>query len=426
MSGSGSASALDELATSFGIEGSYVGVDGEVHQSDPDVTLALLRALDVPIERPNDAIDILRNRQLAEVRRRLEPVVVQRIGRPSAVTATLPDDVDLDEVWITVEVEGGATHRRRLSVTLRGASGASSSSVSVDGGSYARHAVDLERIGDVPIPPGYHQLLLEGAGPPETVLLVTAPNCPTAERGWGAFMPLYPVRTESDWGIGSYTDLGEFGRWIDALGGSMIGGLPLYPSFLDPPADPSPYRPVSRLAYNEVFIDPTALPELAVAAQAQQQIGSDDFRQRVAATHKSSLVEYEEVARLRRQVLEPMAQALLSGDGGGGGRGRRQEFDAFAAARPELVAYARFRAAVEAGGRDDLPVPNVHAGGHGGGGRVDDLSPVAAYFLYCQWAAAEQLTEAGDALAHYADTPIGRSIPTGSTRTGIRPHSCPE
>jgi 4-alpha-glucanotransferase len=224
-------------------------------------------------------------------------------------------------------------------------------------------------------------------------------------------MPLYSLRTESDWGVGSYSDLGKLGRWLSSAGGSMLGGLPLYPTFLDPPADPSPYRPVSRLAYNEVYVDPTALPELARTPRAQQLLESDDFRQRIEAAHKSSLVEYEDVARLRRQVLEPMAQSLVSGDGDAGRR--RREFDAFAMARPELVAYARFRAALEAGGRNNLPGPDVHAGesgggrGGGGGDRVADLSPVAAYFLYCQWAAATQLTEAGAALAHYADFPVG-------------------
>ena len=76
----------------------------------------------------------------------------------------------------------------------------------------------------------------------------------------------------------------------------MLGALPLYPAFLDPPADPSPYLPVSRLAYNEVFVDPTVLPELAAAPEARRLLGDDEFRRQVSSAHGSTLVDYETVA----------------------------------------------------------------------------------------------------------------------------------
>jgi 4-alpha-glucanotransferase len=212
-------------------------------------------------------------------------------------------------------------------------------------------------------------------------------------------MPLHALRGRDDWGTGNYGDLAALGRWVGSLGGSMVGALPLYPAFLTAPSDPSPYRPVSRLAYNELFIEPDALPELARSAEASALLNNEGFRARLAAARKSPLVEYEEVAELLRQVLAPMARTLFSGPSA-----RRDELDSFARAHPELVAYARFRARTDRTGHDraDLDAWPVEASV---GDDVDD--PALGYHLYSQWAAATQLSEAGAALDLYADFPIG-------------------
>ena len=170
--------------------------------------------------------------------------------------------------------------------------------------------------------------------------MVVAPPCPSAPRAWGAFMPLHALRSEGDWGTGSYSDLAGLGRFVSSLGATMLGSLPLYPCYLDPPADPSPYRPVSRLAYNELYIEPTDLEELASCAKAWRLLNSDDFVEQIAAAHHSPVVCYEQVAMLRRQVLEAMAESLFSA----GPTRRRAELDSFARTHPELVDYARFRA----------------------------------------------------------------------------------
>ena len=39
------------------------------------------------------------------------------------------------------------------------------------------------------------------------------------------------------------------------LGIDVVSTLPLYAAFLDEPFDPSPYAPVSRLHWNEVYLD---------------------------------------------------------------------------------------------------------------------------------------------------------------------------
>ena len=70
------------------------------------------------------------------------------------------------------------------------------------------------------------------------------------------FAPLYALRAEDDWGVGSFSELAAFRGWIDELGGSVTATLPLFAQFLDEPmVEPSPYSPASRLFWNETYID---------------------------------------------------------------------------------------------------------------------------------------------------------------------------
>jgi 4-alpha-glucanotransferase len=211
---------------------------------------------------------------------------------------------------------------------------------------------------------------------------VAAPDCPQGPRQWGVFLPLHALRTEQDSGVGTYEDLGRLGRWASSLGGGLVGTLPLYPAFLEPPADPSPYLPVTRLAYNELFIDPTVLPEYAASPATRPPLGIGTGPDRV---------DYEEVARRRRRELEPLAGAVCSGRF----PARRRGLEAFAATHPELVAYARFRAEREAA--------PLH--------REPDQAAVD-YHLYTQWVACEQLVAVAHQGGRYADFPVG-SHPEG-------------
>ncbi|HWD54090.1 MAG TPA: 4-alpha-glucanotransferase [Acidimicrobiales bacterium] len=381
---------LAALAVRHGVHTRYTDVDGVTRRAPDEVVVAVLQALGVPLRDPSDAAAAWREERRAAARRPLEPVLVHRIAGPGTTTATLPAGTDPQEVWLSLELEDGTTRRDTLAnVEVR-----VDDATAVEGVRYVRHAVDLGALALDPLPPGYHRVTLEGAGPPTSALVLATPKCPAPRRASIAFLPLHAVRSDDDWGTGSYTDLGRLGRWVTEQGIGLVGTLPLYPALLDAvPADPSPYLPVSRLAYNELFIDPTGLPELAATPEARDLLSSRSLRARLSALHASRLVEYEEVARLKRQVLEPMARTLCAGTL----PDRLRELQQFARAHPELVAYARFRAA-----REDA--------GPGPGG--EPSAARTGYHLYCQWAAAQQLSFAGAAAGLYADFPIG-SHPDG-------------
>jgi 4-alpha-glucanotransferase len=190
------------------------------------------------------------------------------------------------------------------------------------------------------------------------------------------------------------------GEWIKSLGGQMVGGLPLYPTFGDSPIDPSPYRPVSRLAYNELFIDPTAAPEFMASQAAQDLLSSAYFQRRLDAVRAAALVDYEEVTRLHRMVLEPLAETFFASNSP-----RRADFEEFMLRHPELVAYAQFRTAVDVLGRDAVAEASAHP-------FFPPSDPTVRYYAYGQWVACEQLSAAVEGVGFYADLPVG-SHPEG-------------
>jgi 4-alpha-glucanotransferase len=382
---------LTELARRYGVQPSFVGTDGREHRAEDAVILSLLAALGAPVASGADVAGALAERRLAEGRDPLPPVVVQRVGTAASAEVTVPERVHPRDVWCTVELEDGEVRRQRLIDTVIGMHALRAAGATP--GNRYRFALDRHGVG--PIGPGYHRLVVEWPGARASALLIAAPLCPPASRGWGLFLPLHAVRTERDWGVGSYADMGELGEWVAEMGASMLGALPLYPAYLDPPADPSPYLPVSRLAYNEVFVDPTVLPELAAAPEARRLLQADEFVRRLSSARDSTLVDYETVSALRRQVLTPMAEALLAAPSP-----RRDAFCAWVDAHPELAAYARFRAAGDRLGHG----PGAHAHAP----FVDqDSEPTLGYHLYAQWAAAQQLTAAAAAVPLYADLPVG-------------------
>jgi 4-alpha-glucanotransferase len=378
------------LSALHGVQTSYTDGLGRSRDADQDVVVAMLRALGVPLDRTKDAAELVRAQRMAAMSRPVQPVLAYRVGRQDTVTATLPAKTELSDVWVSLEFEDGTTSRARLdqasptTLPTTNVEVEVETDFEVEGKRFVEMPLDLERVARGPIPPGRHRVTLEGLGVPEVALVVAAPDCPRAPRAWGAFMPLHAVRSTTDWGIGSYGDLGQLGEWVAARGGSFLGGLPLYPSFLDHPADPSPYLPVSRLAYNEVFVDPLTLPEFSAAEKARTLVASAGFAERVTGVRGGALVDYEEVARLKRGVLEPMAEAVCQLPD------RRLALEEFGLRHPELVAYAEFRAGLEDPGHNGRP----------------DMTKVR-YHLYAQWAAHEQLKRAGEAIGRYADFPVG-------------------
>jgi 4-alpha-glucanotransferase len=378
---------LDELARRHGIQTTHRDRSGRPRRAPDQTVVAVLRALGVGIRRPEDAVDSLRTGPGgAGAGAVVDPVLVSRAGAVRAHAITLPSTVDPARVGVTLRREDGEEVRTALADLLVASGGAASNE---------RHAgsVVQRRFRLPDLPDGYHRLVVEGPRRRAEALVVAAPGrCPQPGRGWGVLAPLTSLRTAGDWGVGTYRDLAALGEWVGGLGGTFVGTLPLFASFLEGPlADPSPYRPASRLAWNELYVDVEALPGLERCAEARRVLHAGAGLRARSGRHASVVADPVATMAAKRCVLEPLAADAVADVGA------RRQLDAFVSSHPAVLAYAQFRAACE---RDPGATPRRRLG------RTGVADPRVRYHLYAQWVADAQLAAAaGRGL--YLDLPVG-------------------
>ncbi|MEN8183869.1 MAG: 4-alpha-glucanotransferase, partial [Myxococcota bacterium] len=94
-------------------------------------------------------------------------------------------------------------------------------------------------------------------------------------------------------------------------GAAFVGISPLH--FLwNRDADVSPYAPVSRLYRNPLYLDVEAIPELASCEAARRRLHDPDFRSCLEKAREAELLDYEGVAALKREILEPLHRTFVA------------------------------------------------------------------------------------------------------------------
>ncbi len=393
--------SLRQLARLFGVQCSYTDVFGRRHTASADSLMATLRALGAPVSDWSDLQRALREKRLADADTRIAPCVVAWQGR-----ATIPIRLPAHEM------KGLSRCSWRLE---SGPSGAETfdlgrlptvQEIELEG---VQYLVKRLRLGSR-LPLGYHQFELELSDQTHPFLVIAAP--PTTyplpenkENLWGAFLPLYALRTASNWGAGNLGDLEQLLRYVADLGGNILGTLPILASFLDRPFDPSPYSPASRLFWNEFYTDIPAVAEFEACPEAKAMVGSSEFQAQIQQLRASEHVNYRDLMALKRTVLEMLARRFFE---------RRtirfSEFQRFLDTVPALDDYACFRAAGELRGQTwrnwEEPA------------RAGTLTPndyeigAKQYHMYVQWVVTEQLERLSRTAKEvwpglYLDLPLG-------------------
>jgi 4-alpha-glucanotransferase len=373
--------ALRLLARAHGVQTSYVDATGRRRAAPRSSLLAVLRLLGAPVERPADARGALREHTREHWRRVADPVALAPDGSGLTLAVRLPRGDLPARVTCRLLLERGqvverAVATKRLPVLRE---------TRVDGERFVELALRLSG----PWPLGYHRFEVE-AGPRRAAGAVIAAPRRThgadtpRDAGWGTILPLYALHGETSWGAGSYADLARLVDWTADRGGRYVGTLPLLPTFLDMPFEPSPYMPASRLLWNEFHLAIDDVPELQFAAGAQALLRSRGLRRRLARLRAEATVDYRAQARLQRSVLEPLCVEFFSRR-----TSRREAFRRFLRAHPEVEDYGRFRATIERLGRPWQRWPARLSDGRLRPG--DYASSTQRYHAFVQWLAAEQL-----------------------------------
>lgn len=407
---------LERAAGVWGVQLSYETQDRARARPPDEAVLAVLRELGAPVSDPRDLPDAVRARQVERWALPVEPVVVSwadagdsaprtRRGGSAVTIRLLAADADT-ELRCELTREDGSTSEWSLpACELEG-----------------RRRVDvagLERLaGRLPLPPdlppGYHDLTVRTGPRQGRTRVIRAPRhawSPTTARGeeprdWGLFVPTYALRSGRSPGVADLTDLERLQRWTASRGGAVVATLPLLATFLDRPFDPSPYAPVSRLFWNELYLDPERAAGLDRSPAAQRILASQAYRRESARLRDAPEVDYRAAMAHRRLVLEKLASAVAPA-----GAPLPDALAAYAAARPEAEPYARFRALVERHGRAWREWPADAADAPA----TDADDDAVRYHLYAQWAMDVQLgsqsrgpaPDASPRASLYMDLPVG-------------------
>jgi 4-alpha-glucanotransferase len=161
------------------------------------------------------------------------------------------------------------------------------------------------------LPAGYHTLILDHDDS-RCSLIVTPGKCwlpPEVETGrkfWGVAIQLYLLRSEHNWGIGDFSDLGRLVETVAAHGGDVVGLNPLHAMFTDDAGQASPYSPASRLLLNVLNIDVALVTRSLKDDTAGSLIDSPAFQQTLARCREEALLDYPAVAALKMQVLRQL------------------------------------------------------------------------------------------------------------------------
>ena len=234
------------------------------------------------------------------------PVASALAGRPVQLLLRLPAPVQ--RVRWTLHEESGARQNGVLDPTSATPAG----EATVDGVPRRGWQVTLA----LPTAPGYHRLLWEGeAGHTwqplgETLLVVAPERCyrpPALQdegRVWGPALQLYSLRSERNWGIGDFGDLGAVIETFAERGAGIVGLNPLHALFPHNPHHISPYSPSSRAQLNVLYLDVEALPDFRECDEAQAHVRSAAFQQRLAQLRAAGQVDHAGVSAAKFEVLQ--------------------------------------------------------------------------------------------------------------------------
>jgi 4-alpha-glucanotransferase len=161
---------------------------------------------------------------------------------------------------------------------------------------------------------GYHQLEL---GNTQITLAVAPARCVTVEdlaprkRVWGLAAQIYGLRSPGDCGIGDMAGVTALAKASAVLGADALALSPSHALFTADCSQFSPYSPSSRLFYNPLHADASALFGEARVAKARSAAG---LNQTTCALGASPLIDWTRSSRAKLSLLRALFDDFSSTD----------------------------------------------------------------------------------------------------------------
>ena len=312
---------LAALADRVGIMPDYVNHNGTERRFTPDGTRqSLLAAMGFDASSEQSAQAAIDSLDHSERERIIAPVHVvtsaptpvsvsasnqqARNGESGTVSLRLPRGVNTSWDWVLeLHEESGRVHRTEGRVTPHS---------------------DIETV-ELPLPArpklGYHRIRAtlrasDSEYHGDQRLIVAPASCFTTteafadRRLFGLWTNLYSIRSHNNWGVGDLGDLRELLSLANEVGAGFVGINPLHVNRNHGP-DISPYRPVSRLYRNGIYLDLSAIPELNHCEEAQHVLDSSQFVSQLHTLRSAKDVNYVRIDEIKRNVLQSLHRAFV-------------------------------------------------------------------------------------------------------------------
>lgn len=176
---------------------------------------------------------------------------------------------------------------------------------------------------------GYYTVLVQAGNLQCESFLIYAPQkcwqpefLQKHEHIYGTAVMLYALHSEHSMGIGDFGDLTEIVKLTAQNGGDVVGINPL--GVMSPftqneerfatgrQSDVSPYRTLSRLFVNYIYLDLPAEEDFKNSALVQAYMNLPETKEKLARLNAGNKVEYAAVLLLKKQILEMMFQHFES------------------------------------------------------------------------------------------------------------------
>jgi 4-alpha-glucanotransferase len=307
---------IGELSNLCGILPEYWDISGNKRIASLETRKAILRAMGLKIDSEKDVVEEINRRKWRPWKNFIEPVhVISVNNQPFSIPVHIPikkqEETGLIISW-SLEDERG--RRDKFTLAPEALSGA------------AEQWIDETRYITVMLPDsvkrdtGYYILGVECKHPDrvfprgraklhkKSKIIIAPDTCyipPALQTGraWGLSVNLYALRSERNWGIGDFSDLGKIVKWTADMKGSFVGVSPLHAIPNTKPFGVSPYSPISRLYKNFIYLDPEKVPDVMECEDERKLIGSKKFRKELDQLRRTALVEYEKIALMKEKVL---------------------------------------------------------------------------------------------------------------------------
>ena len=354
--------ALGRLARQMGTLTTYRDALGNDRTPSAETLMAVLQTLGVDITSPDQADKLLDMRR-DDGTRLAAPVIVVWDGASTTIETVAAEH--LGPVEATLVLETGETIERFSSPRA--------------------DAPGLQLLSTPEgLPLGYHELHLRAGRIESKSTVLCAPRVAWTDprRRWIGFLPLYALHSERNPGVADLADLAELGAWLKELGDGLVGTLPLLAGFLEQPLiEPSPYAPISRLAWNEMYVD----------------TGRGGAAPTSSGGSRGRLIDYEQAyTGKRRSLSEGAGAAFVNPES-------KAAMERFADTNFGMADYCRFRAASAIIGEPWYMPAEQMQSLYG-----EAFDEIAQFHLYGQWKADTQLATVAERSAGlYLDYPIG-------------------